>query len=126
MKEILRIDLHNYQDTWPTHKRLAAKAIFSIEDKLVMLQSKLGDVKFVGGGIEEGESPKDCLIREVREETGYEVITSSIKEIGIVIERRKDKYAEAICINEEALHKDKYNAWLYRDLSLLKLLYHKQ
>lgn len=96
MKEILRIDLQNYEETWPIHKRVAAKAIFYIESKLVMLQSNFGDLKFVGGGIEEGENEIDCLIREVREETGYHVIKHTIKEIGIVIERRKDKYEDAI------------------------------
>lgn len=96
MKEILRIDLKNYQEAWPIHKRIATKAIFYIDNKLVMLQSELGDLKFVGGGLDEGESLFDCLIREVREETGYDVIKDSIKEIGIVIERRKDKYEDAI------------------------------
>ncbi|MBP1756754.1 MAG: hypothetical protein H6Q59_3152 [Firmicutes bacterium] len=167
MREILRIDTQNYQEEWPVHKRIAAKAIFYIDDKLVMLQSNLGDVKFIGGGIEDGESQIDGLIREVKEETGYEAIKSSIKEIGIVIERRKDKYEDAIwelmtymfscevnplereelklteneikhgmkCVfltpedaihnNEEALKKNQYSEWLYRDLELLILLFKK-
>jgi 8-oxo-dGTP pyrophosphatase MutT (NUDIX family) len=167
MREILIIDMQNYQGEWPVHRRVAAKAIFYIEEKLVMLQSKLGDVKFIGGGIEEGEDQIDGLIREVKEETGYDVIRSSIQEIGIITERIKDKYedaiwdmktylyscdvnslerhelklteneinhgmkcvfitpAEAIRLNEEALKRQQYTAWLYRDLELLKLLFKK-
>lgn len=118
MNEILRIDLQNYQETWPIHKRVAAKAIFYIENKLVMLQSNLGDLKFVGGGIEEGESNIDCLIREVKEETGYDVIKHSIKEIGIVTERRKDKYEEAIWDMQTYMYSCEVDTSQHQDLQL--------
>lgn len=165
MKEILKVDLHDYLDSWPINKREAVKAIFFVEGKLVMLQTSLGDLKFVGGGIEKGENRLECLAREVMEEIGYSVISQTVKEIGIVIERRKDIYEnsiwemttylyscevdtlqhnelkltenekkygmnyvlyspeEAIRINNNALKKDNCNAWVYRELEVLKLLF---
>lgn len=96
MKEILTIDFYDYQDSWNIIKREAAKGVIFINGKLIMLQSRLGDLKFVGGGMEKDETPMDCLIREVMEETGYLVIRETIKELGIVTERRKDTYEDAI------------------------------
>jgi 8-oxo-dGTP pyrophosphatase MutT (NUDIX family) len=96
MCEILRVDLHNYNENWPVHRRTAAKAVFFVDSKLAMQQTKIGDVKFIGGGLESGESLTDCLIREVKEESGYDVIPESIREIGLVTERRKDKFQDSI------------------------------
>ena len=51
------------------------------DNKYLMLHrvSKKNDINKdkwigVGGHFEEMESPEDCLIREVREETGYELV----------------------------------------------------
>ena len=44
---------------------------------------------FPGGGIDRDESGKDALIREVREETGLEVIPDSIKEYGLIVRKEK-------------------------------------
>lgn len=45
--------------------------------------------KFPGGGMEEGETLEDTLIREMLEETGYKVKPDSIREFLKVKERRK-------------------------------------
>ena len=40
--------------------------------------------KFPGGGIEDGESLEEALLREVAEESGLQVILPSIREYGLV------------------------------------------
>ena len=50
----------------------------------------------VGGHFEEGESPEDCLLREVREETGLTL--ESFKFRGIVTFLSDDDPAEYMCL----------------------------
>lgn len=69
--------------------RTAVRAIIIEEEKILMVRSRLGYYKLPGGGVEEGESLTEALVREVAEETGY--INCGIKEeLGIVSEHRPD------------------------------------
>ncbi|MBT2691758.1 NUDIX domain-containing protein [Bacillus sp. ISL-55] len=76
-----------------TKERVAIRAIIMKNNRILLVQSNRGDYKFPGGGLEENESHDECLIREVREETGY--IHCAVKDkVGIVIERRLDEYTD--------------------------------
>lgn len=88
MENILILDAKNYDDSLPEIKRIAVRAIIFIDGKLLLIQSSFGEVKFPGGGQEEGESDIDTLVRETLEETGYQIILNSIKEFGQVEEIR--------------------------------------
>jgi len=52
---------------------------------LMIYSSNVGDYKFPGGGVDEGESHTQALVREIREECGASV-TRVGREIGAVIE----------------------------------------
>ena len=69
------------------------------DGKIALVYSnKFSYYKFAGGGIEEGETKEDALIREVQEETGLVVIPTSIVEYGTVV--RKEGRGEYVLLQE--------------------------
>ena len=55
-------------------RRVAVRAVVVRDGRLLLLQAHGGDVKMPGGGVEKGEGHQEALMREVQEETGYEVL----------------------------------------------------
>lgn len=55
----------------PDVVRIAVRGVAISAGRILMVYSPVnGDCKFPGGGVEEGESHAEALVREVREETG--------------------------------------------------------
>lgn len=88
MEKILVMDEHNYDDNLSEILRVAIRGIIFINGKLLMIEDSFGEVKLPGGGMEPGEDDYRALIREVKEETGYDVIPESIKPFGEIEEKR--------------------------------------
>lgn len=49
---------------------VSIKGIIFINDKIVLLKNEREEWELPGGRIEIGESPEDCVIREIQEELG--------------------------------------------------------
>ncbi len=92
MKLLFSVDSKNYTDDLPTIERYAVRAVICKDGLLAMQRGRNGEYKIPGGGIEKDESNEEALGREVLEETGLHVIRGSIKEIGEVLEIRKDSF----------------------------------
>lgn len=88
MKNILTLDAKNYGPSLPEILRTAVRGIIFRDGKLLLINSNFGELKFPGGGQEEGENDMDTLIRETLEETGCHVIPESVREFGEVEEIR--------------------------------------
>lgn len=90
MRELFTIDKKNYIENGTIGKRPSVRGIIIRGNTIAMMHSlKYDYYKLPGGGIEEGESLEETLIREVKEESGLVVKESSIKEFGMV--RRIEK-----------------------------------
>jgi 8-oxo-dGTP pyrophosphatase MutT (NUDIX family) len=76
-----------------TNYREAIRAIIFQGNSILMVHTNKGDYKFPGGGVNKGESHKETLEREVKEETGY-LVNSVKSKIGVFIERNIDEYEE--------------------------------
>ncbi len=86
MKRLFTIDLQDYNPDWPHSIRPSVRAIIVRDGKLALVHNgKFDYYMFPGGGIEEGESHTEALIREVKEESGLVVIPESIREYGSVL-----------------------------------------
>ena len=74
--------------------REAVRAVaLNSDGQLVMIQSRMGDYSFPGGGIDDGESHLDALKREALEEAGI-IIKEDVKLLGVVEEQRKSLEVE--------------------------------
>ena len=82
MEKILVMDEHNYDDNLEEILRISVRGIIFVNGKLMMVENSFGEVKLPGGGMELGEEDYQVLLREVKEETGYDVIPESIKPFG--------------------------------------------
>lgn len=90
MEILFTLDSGDYDAGIEVRRRPSARGIVIKDGKVAMVHSKTYDYfKFPGGGIEEGESPLEAMIREVREESGLTVIPESIKEFGNVHRRSR-------------------------------------
>ena len=65
----------------------------------IIIENELGEILFIerndngkiglpAGGLEEGETIRECIIREVKEETGLILLDASV--IGIITDPRKE------------------------------------
>jgi len=96
--ELIKIfDKKDYDPNWQIIIRQAARAIIVHDGKLAMIKSeKYGDYKFIGGGIKEGESYVDALMREAQEEAGLFIVPSSLTSYGKTIEHRAGDHENVI------------------------------
>ena len=93
MKILFTLDSKDYDESIEVICRPSARGIIVRDGKVAMVHSAMYDYyKFPGGGIEEGESPLEAMIREVKEESGLEVIPESIRKFGNV--HRKSRTAK--------------------------------
>ena len=71
--------------------RKAAKAVIEKDGKLLLIYTNQGDYKFPGGGYKNSENAAECIVREMLEETGYQVEKVG-KLFGIVLEQKVDDF----------------------------------
>ena len=96
MKKILVMDAKNYDPDLDEILRIAVRGVIFAHGKLLMINSSFGELKFPGGGQENGESDEQTLIRETLEETGYHVIPETIRPFGEVEEKRMSTHEDKI------------------------------
>ncbi len=96
MKKLLMLDEKNYNESLEEMYRTAVRGIIFKDGKLLMIESADGELKFPGGGMEENEDDIETLIRETLEETGFAVITETVREFGEIEEKRLALYENKI------------------------------
>lgn len=96
MRQLLVMDEQNYAEDFEEICRVAVRAIIIVNGKLLLIEDNFNEVKFPGGGQENGETDHQTLIRETLEETGFTVIPESIREFGEIEEKRLSVHEEKI------------------------------
>lgn len=104
MITILVMDEKNYTDDMKVLERVGVRAIIKKNGLLAMQQSSAGEYKIPGGGMDAGETITEALVREVREETGLQVIPETIEELGEILEVRRDIFDENTKYIAHSLH----------------------
>ena len=90
MRILACFDENNYADTTKVLEKYNIRGIVIVDGKLAMQQSRVGEYKIPGGGVERGESYEEALKRELLEEVGLVMVEGSMKELGEITEIRRD------------------------------------
>ena len=95
MRLLFQMDAKDYAPGARRFIRPSVRGIILRGKTIAMVHSlKYDYYKFPGGGIQQGESYLAALCREVREESGLQVIRSSVREYGLVPRLEKGKREE--------------------------------
>lgn len=96
MRLLFTIDTKDYDPNGVAFIRHSARCIHIKNGLVAMVHSiKYDYYKFPGGGIEDGESKEQAVIRETREEAGLVVIPESIQAYGYVHRVQKSDHEDA-------------------------------
>ena len=91
MRDLFQMDAKDYNPDGQVFRRPSVRAVIERDGMVLLIYSQKYDYyKFPGGGVEAGESHEEALIREVAEESGYQIVSGSIREFGRVLRRHKD------------------------------------
>ena len=102
MRCLFEIDLKDYEGCTKVFRRPSARAVILKGDKIALVYATEEKYyKFPGGGIHDDEDKKEALIREVREETGLNVIPESIREYGSVLRKQKSEKSDDTVFEQE-------------------------
>ncbi len=106
------MDFKDYDGLNKFFERSSCGAIIRKADEYALTYSITYDYYvFPGGGIEPGESEKECVIREVSEEVGLDVDPSSIQEFGMI--ERFQKMNPDIIFHQKHMY---YTCQVYGDV----------
>ena len=93
MKLLFEVDTKDYDPNAECTYRCSSCGIVIQGEKIAMCYIDKHRVYVIpGGGIEEGETMKQAVIREMHEETGLRIIPESIREYGYIHTVRKGMY----------------------------------
>ena len=98
MRHLFTIDTQDYDPRGTREVRPSVRGIILREGRVLLVHSlKYDYYKFPGGGMEPGEGMEEALCREVREETGFEVLPGSIREYGLVRRISRGTHTDVFC-----------------------------
>lgn len=104
MKTILVLDEKNYTEDMPVFERFVVRALIEKDGLFAMQQDANGAYKIPGGGMDEGETTIEALMREVQEETGLVIIPETIQELGEITEIRRDIFEGRLKYIAHSMH----------------------